>query len=200
MAYSINIIQRVSDGDILGACGCTFIPITSQASYQNALFIGGDPNQVPDNYSGLPNGDYRVMTFFTQGRKGSDFPIYNGVPFSNFVDQSAGNQVDIVLGNEGFAYPLGSEDGFAQWSSEWYANGNGPSFFMFTEEQYVTYELVGANLWQNNRYFEFAPSFAGFFAMEAYPEAPSFAFGVGGFSSQGIVEISGVSWAVINRG
>jgi hypothetical protein len=67
MAYPINLIQRVSDGDILSADGVTFIPITSQASYRNALFIGGDPNTIPDNYSGLPVGDYRVMTFFTHG-------------------------------------------------------------------------------------------------------------------------------------
>ena len=63
MGYTINLIQRISDGAIW--TGADFREIITQNDYTRAQFIVGDPENIPNNFAGLSTGEYRVMTFLT---------------------------------------------------------------------------------------------------------------------------------------
>jgi hypothetical protein len=95
MGYTINLIQRISDGAIWNGSG--FREILTQDDYTSVQFITGDPESIPDNFAGLSPGEYRVMTFLTYGDSNSNFPMINGQPFSNFAGQPAANAVDVTF-------------------------------------------------------------------------------------------------------
>ena len=135
MAYTLNIIQRVSDGYILGSCGCSFIPITTQAAYKNALFITGDAQDIPDSYSGLANGEYRVLSFLTYGEYGQQYPAYQGQTFGNIVDGPNANNVNIVMDGEGRFFTSPPFGAWFTFVSNYYGNGQPASFFVFNADQ-----------------------------------------------------------------
>ena len=165
MAYPINLIQRTSDGYVLGACGCSFTPLATQANYANALFIGGDPNALPDYIGpGLPAGEYRVMTFFTAGRQGSDFPMYQGIPFSNYNSGPTGGNITIDFGKGSWANP--SSNITATWYSDWAGNGKPLAFWLWTQDQQDTFGIYDAILWDDIDNKGLYPQFSGLWAVE----------------------------------
>ena len=99
MGYTINLIQIASGADA-GAIwnGSSFIrEIVEQDDYVGAQFITGDPESIPDNFPGLPVGEYRVMTFLAQGFENFNLPMVNGVPFGNFASQPVANAVNVTF-------------------------------------------------------------------------------------------------------
>ena len=99
MGYTINLIQIASGSDS-GAIwnGSSFIrEIVEQDDYVGAQFITGDPESIPDNFPGLPVGEYRVMTFLAQGFENFNLPMVNSVPFGNFASQPVANAVNVTF-------------------------------------------------------------------------------------------------------
>ena len=99
MGYTINLIQIASGADA-GAIwnGSSFIrEIVEQDDYVGAQFITGDPESIPDNFPGLPVGEYRVMTFLAQGFENFNLPMVNSVPFGNFASQPVANAVNVTF-------------------------------------------------------------------------------------------------------
>ena len=143
MGYTINLIQRVSDGNILGACGCSFIPINSQADYKNCLFIEGDPDDIPSVYNGFSPGDYRIMTFLVPGTYGRDYPNYQGDAFGTLADGPNANNANIYFSPDGRMFISSNFGVWATFVSNWQANGNPPAYVGFTSDQVSTYGIYG---------------------------------------------------------
>jgi hypothetical protein len=177
MGYTINLIQRVSDGGIW--TGDRFIELSSQADYSRAQFITGDPENIPDNFGGLGVGEYRVMTFLTYGNSSTNFPMYQGTTFSNFNTQNtATNAVDInfVEPYNGFILLEPSspfEEAF---------NRGQRLYVLFTDAQISTYGLQGYGA-VADAFGDTYPEYAGLFYMDVESDGRNFF--TGGYSETG---------------
>lgn len=101
MAYAVNMIQRASDGFLYTGGG--FIEVTDQRNYASVAMFGGNPDDVANLVSGLPNGEYRVIPYWAPGQEGSDFPQVATTIFSNFTAGAAANSVAITIDNRSTA-------------------------------------------------------------------------------------------------
>ena len=158
MGYTINLIQEVATGGLWN--GERFVEVLTQDDYASAQFITGDPETIPNNYSGLGDGEYRVMTFLTQGNSTSEFPMINGQPFSNFAGQPVANVVDVTFTGQGGRVILNP-------SSEFDAVANFPvgMYLIFTFQQ-VQDNFLEANPFEE--VLEGYPEYAGTYIMEVY--------------------------------
>ena len=175
MGYTINLIQRTSDGAIWNGSG--FREISSQINYANAQFIVGDPENIPDNFGGLPTGEYRVMTFLTYGNPNFNFPMVDGVAFSNFnFNNAAANAVNVIFTGFGGQVILDPSSVFIE------ARQNGSTqFLLFTQQQINDNALEGAYPVSSNSFFNPYPEYAGFFYMDLEVEGDN--FNAGGYSN-----------------
>ena len=158
MGYTINLIQEVATGGLWN--GERFVEVLTQDDYASAQFITGDPETIPDNYSGLGDGEYRVMTFLTQGNSTSEFPMINGQPFSNFAGQPVANAVDVTFTGNGGEVILNPSSEF-----DAVANLGVGMFLIFTLEQ-VEDNFLEANPFED--VFEGFPEYAGTYIMQVY--------------------------------
>ena len=156
MGYTINLIQEVATGGLWN--GERFVEVLTQDDYASAQFITGDPETIPDNYSGLGDGEYRVMTFLTQGNSTSEFPMINGQPFSNFAGQPVANFVYVTFTGNGGEVILNPSTDFDS-----VANLGVGMFLIFTLEQ-VEDNFLEANPFED--VFEGFPEYAGTYIME----------------------------------
>lgn len=172
MGYTINLIQRISDGAIW--TGADFREITTQDDYTGAQFIVGDPENIPNNFGGLSTGEYRVMTFLTYGNSSSNFPMINGVAFSNFnFENTAANAVDVVFTGEGGYVILDPPYTLSE-----ARNRGNQTYLLFTQAQVTNNDLQGASPVANvfgNTY----PEYVGLFVMDLYGDGEDIA---GGYS------------------
>lgn len=191
MGYTINLIQRISDGAIWNGSG--FREISTQANYASAQFIVGDPENIPDNFGGLPTGEYRVMTFLTAGNPNFNFPMVGDIPFSNFnFNNAAANAVDVIFTGDGNQVILDPSSIFIE------ARQNGSTqFLLFTQQQINDNALEGANLVGNTYLGSNYPEYAGLFYMDL--EVVEGNFYVGGFSSNGSTGTISALYLIIPR-
>ena len=138
MAYAVNMVQRVSDGYLY--MGGDWIEVTDQRNYAGIAMYGGNPDEVANLVSGLPNGEYRVMPFWAPGQQGKDFPEVNGTLFSNFTAGAAANSVAITIDQDG-----GASGDFSDIDNASQANGYPPVFLFFTEAQ--ANDMRGLGYW-----------------------------------------------------
>ena len=155
MGYTINLIQDVATGGLWNGNG--FREVITQDDYASAQFIVGDPESIPDNFAGLPVGEFRVMTFLTYGDPAGNFPMINGVPFSNFANQRAANTVDVTF-TSGFNVTLNPSAPF-----DAVANLPVGMYLFFTEQQINDNSLDGYN---SN--FPGSPEYAGLYWMQLF--------------------------------
>ena len=177
MGYTINLIQKAS-GDDVGAIwnGERFNEILTQDDYVGAQFITGDPNSIPDNFAGLEPGEYRIMTFLTQGNPGINFPVVNGNPFSNFnTNNPSANTVDVTFTN-GNAVTLNPSAPFND-----VANFEVAMYLFFTEQQLFDNELDGAN----GPNFPGFPEYNGLYWMQLYYDYKSGQYFTSGYEFGG---------------
>jgi hypothetical protein len=191
MGYTINLIQRTSDGAIWNGSG--FREISSQINYANAQFIVGDPENIPDNFGGLPTGEYRVMTFLTSGNPNFNFPMVEGVAFSNFnFNNTAANAVNVIFTGEGNTVILDPSSIFIE------ARQNRSSqFLLFTQQQIDDNALVGANPLSSNSFFNSYPEYTGLFYMDL--EVADDTFYVGGYSNNGSTGTISALYLIVPR-
>jgi hypothetical protein len=177
MGYTINLIQRISDGAIWNGSG--FREISIQRDYASAQFIPGDPENIPGNFGGLPTGEYRVMTFLTYGNSNYNFPMINNTPFSNFnFGNISANAVDVVFIGDNYV-TLSIEANEVLGTAR--NNGN-RTFLIFTEQQVTDNALEGVNLVDNAPFGSTYPEYAGYFYMDLYGDGENL---VGGYSNNG---------------
>jgi hypothetical protein len=191
MGYTINLIQRISDGAIWNGSG--FREISSQIDYASAQFIVGDPENIPNNFGGLSTGEYRVMTFLTYGNPNFNFPMIDGVAFSNFnFGNAAANAVDVIFTGEGGQVILDPSSVFIE------ASQNGSSqFLLFTQQQINDNALEGANPLSSNSFFNPYPEYAGLFYM--YLEVAEGNFYAGGYSNNGSTGTISALYLIVPR-
>jgi hypothetical protein len=181
MAYAINMIQRASDGFLYTGGG--FIEVTDQRNYASVAMFGGNPDDVANLVSGLPNGEYRVIPYWTPGQEGRDFPDVNGTLFSNFTAGAAANSIDITIDNKALA-----TGNFSEIYNAWQSNGGPTILLFFTEAQ--ANSMDGLNYWDGSLGLR---EYEGYFFCELYLETTSF----GGTSAFAQSTFSGtVLWAL----
>jgi hypothetical protein len=159
MGYTINLIQDVETGGLWN--GERFVEVLTQDDYAQSQFITGDPESIPDNFSGLPLGEYRVMTFLTQGNSAGDFPMINGQPFSNFAGQPVANAVDVTFTGNGGEILLNP-------SSEFDAVAGMVGMYLIFTLQQVNDNYLEANPFDEVFSIEQFPEYAGTYIMEVY--------------------------------
>lgn len=166
MAYTINLIQRVSDGAILGSCGCAFSEISTQADYGRSLFITGDPDGIPDIYGGFSPGEYRIMTFMTYGEEGSRQPTYNGSPFANIAQGANTNNANMIFVGDNRFQIVSNNGIWNSFVSEYYNNGTPPTYMAFTQQQLDDNNIGGVVAIEDIR--NYPATLAGLFVIEIY--------------------------------
>ena len=174
MGYTINLIQKAS-GDDAGAIwnGNGFIrEILEQADYIGAQFIVGDPESIPDNFAGLPPGEYRVLTFLTSGNPNFNFPMFDGQPFTNFAAQPVANAVDVTF-TGGNAVTLNPSAPFND-----VANFEVAMYLFFTGQQLIDNGLDGVN----GPNFPGFPEYNGLYWMQLYYDNKSGQYFTSGFA------------------
>ena len=158
MGYTINLIQDVATGGLW--TGTRFKEVLTQNDYTSAQFITGDPESIPDNFSGLPAGEYRVMTFLAQGFENFNLPMVNSVPFGNFASQPVANAVNVTFTGNGGGTVV-TLDPSAPFDDV--ANLPVGMYLFFTEQQINDNSLDGFN---SN--FPGSPEYAGFLWMQLF--------------------------------
>jgi hypothetical protein len=141
MAYAVNMIQRASDGLLYTGGG--FIEVTDQRNYASVAMFGGNPDDVANLVSGLPNGEYRVIPYWAPGREGEDFPQVSTTIFSNFTAGAAANSIDITIDGRGAA-----TGNFSEIYNAWQSNGGPLILLFFTEAQ--ANSMNGLNYWDGS--------------------------------------------------
>jgi hypothetical protein len=189
MGYTINLIQRISDGAIWNGSG--FREILTQDDYIGAQFIVGDPENIPNNFGGLGVGEYRVMTFLTYGNQNYNFPMINGVAFANFnFGNAAANAVDVIFTGEGGSVILNPEEVL------YTARNNGNlTYLLFTSQQVTNNALSGVTLVEDffgNTY----PEYVGLFYMDLYGDGENIA---GGYSRNGSTGTISALYLIVPR-
>lgn len=186
MGYTINLLQRVSDGALYMATGA-FREVTSQADYASALFIGGDPENIPDNFTGLPNGEYRIMTFMTYGNPTENFPSYQGNVFANYSAGFSTNLINLSF-PDGQGYVTGD---FRTIAPEIEMGLRG--YLIFTDAQVSTYNLRGTFPFEDTGLR--MPEYYGTNAMDIFGWEGSGLLYTGGYSEGG-GNITGASYII----
>lgn len=183
MAYAINMIQRASDGFLYTGGG--FIEVTDQRNYASVAMFGGNPDDVANLVSGLPNGEYRVIPYWTPGQEGRDFPDVNGTLFSNFTAGAAANSVAITINDRATA-----TGNFSEIYNAWQSNGFPQILLFFTEAQ--ANSMDGLNYWDGSLGLR---EYEGYFFCEMGLETTSFGY-TSAFANRGTTFSGTVLWAL----